>query len=301
MIPHYLPSPPIHGFQVGPIFIYCYALCILAGMILAAWLGRRRFVARGGDPDHFESVILVAIVVGILGARVYHVLTDWQLYFGPGKNPWQAFNIRNGGLGIMGGVTLGALGAWVMTRRYGLHFASFADVLAPALPFAQAIGRFGNWFNQELFGLPSTLPWALQIDPAHRPDGYQQFETFHPTFLYEAGWNVIGGFLLLWIEKKFKVGNGRLFTCYVIWYTIGRSLVEQLRIDPANHLGVFRIHNAIALVVLVLAIVFALWQTKHRPGMVDHPFGSREDPVEDHDLAEDDPAPTGHHPAAEQS
>ncbi|GAA2184428.1 prolipoprotein diacylglyceryl transferase [Brooklawnia cerclae] len=268
-----IPSPPSRGFFIGPFEIRYYALFILAGIFLAAWLGSKRFVARGGSSEKFDASVLVTVLVGIVGARLYHVITDYQLYFGPGRNPWQAFNIRAGGLGIWGGVALGAVALWFMCRRYRLDFGSFADVLAPGVLFAQAIGRLGNWFNQELFGRPTTLPWGLHIDPQYRPDGYEQYDTFHPTFLYELVWDTAGGFVLLWVERRFKLGRGKLFTAYVAWYTFGRFFIEALRIDPVNHVGAFRLNNYVSVIVFVAAVATLVWQLRRVPGVRLWPFG----------------------------
>ena len=163
MTPFFLPSPPVSAFHLGPLTIHIYALCILTGVFVAWWWGRKRFVARGGDPEVLEGMITGAVLFGIVGARAYHVATDWQMFFGPGRNPWDAFKIWEGGLGIVGGVLFGAAVVWWSCRRHGYSFSAMADVLAPTLLVAQAIGRFGNWFNQELFGRPTTLRWALKI------------------------------------------------------------------------------------------------------------------------------------------
>ena len=201
-----IPSPGWSGFHLGPLTIHAYALCILTGIVAGWWLSSKRFVARGGSAEVFESIIGVAVLAGIVGARVYHVITDHQLYFGPGRNPIEALYIWNGGLGIWGAVAGGALAAWIMCRRHGVSFPTLADAAAPGLLMAQAIGRLGNWFNQELFGRPTDLPWALRIDPSHRPDGYAQVATYHPTFLYELLWNACGVAVLLWAEQRFRLG-----------------------------------------------------------------------------------------------
>ncbi len=276
MNPLQIPAPPISGFTVGGFTIHFYAFCVLAGILVAAWLARRRFTARGGDADRFDSMIFIIVLVGIAGARLYHVITDYQLYFGPGRDPLQAFNIRNGGLGIWGGVILGGLAAWLLCRRHKLDFGSFADVLAPALLFAQAIGRLGNWFNQELFGRPTDLPWGLYVDPRYRPPGYESYETFQPTFAYEMVWNTAGGLLLLWAEKRFNLGRGKLFTCYVLWYTLGRFFIEGLRIDPVNHLGGWRVNSVVSVVCFVTAAILLVWQLRKRPGVMLWPFGFAE-------------------------
>lgn len=266
MNPLFLPSPPISEFQVGPLTIHIYALCMLTGIVVAWLIASRRFVARGGKPEDFEALALWVVIVGIIGARAYHVATDPELYFAPGRNPVDAFKIWNGGLGIWGAVAAGALAGLVWCKRRGVRFGAVADCIAPALLFAQAIGRLGNWFNQELFGRPTTLPWGLMIDPAHRPVGYEQYATFHPTFLYELIWCVIGGFLLLWLERRFPLGRGKLFTVYVLYYCLGRFFIESLRIDPANHLDGMRLNNYTSAIVFGVAACVLAWQLWRRPG-----------------------------------
>ncbi len=273
MTPFEIPAPPIGGFFIGPLEIRIYAICILIGMLLAAWLSRKRFVQRGGDGERFDTMVFILIVVGIIGARLYHVITDYQLYFGPGRNPWQALNIRNGGLGIWGGVMLGGLAAWLLARRAKIGFGDLADVLTPGLLFAQCLGRFGNWWNQELFGGPTNLPWALHVNEAYRPAGYETVATYHPTFAYEMIWTGLGGLVLLWAERRFKLGRGKLFTCYVIWYTFGRFFIEAMRIDPVNHLGGWRLNSYVSLILFVGAVILLVWQLRKRPGVRAWPFG----------------------------
>lgn len=273
MTPLQIPAPPAGGFFIGPVEIRYYAICILVGIVIAAWLSRRRFVQRGGDADRFDTIALILVVVGIVGARLYHVITDYQLYFGPGRNPWQAFNIRSGGLGIWGGVMLGAFAAWLLARHYRFSFGDLADVIAPGLLFAQSLGRLGNWFNQELFGRPTDLPWALFVEPRYRPTGYESYSTYHPTFLYEMVWTGLGGFVLLWVERRFKLGRGKLFTCYVIWYTFGRFFIESLRIDPVNQVGGWRVNSYVSLVLFAGAVALLIWQLRRRPGYQLWSFG----------------------------
>lgn len=273
MTPLQIPSPPAGGFFIGPVEVRYYALCILAGIFVAAWLSRRRFVQRGGDADRFDTIVFVMVVAGIIGARLYHVITDYQLYFAPGRNPWQAFNIRAGGLGIPGGVILGGLAAWWLARRHKISFGALADVVAPGLLFAQAIGRLGNWFNQELFGRPTDLPWALHVDPQFRPEGYEASATYHPAFLYEMVWNSAGAFILLWAERRFKLGRGKLFTTYVVWYSFGRFFIEGLRIDPVNHVGGWRLNSYVSLLFLAGGVLVLIWQLRRRPGVRLWPFG----------------------------
>lgn len=271
MIALAIPSPSWSGFDVGPITIHAYALCLLTGIIVAWAWSKRRFVARGGSGDTFEEIMLVTVVFGVVGARLYHVITDHQLYFGPGRNPWDALAIWKGGLGIWGAVGVGALAAYLMCRRKGVVFSGLADCVAPTLLAAQGIGRLGNWFNQELFGRPTTLPWGLEIDAAHRPTGFEQYATFHPTFLYEMIWNFVGAAVLLWLERRWgeRLKPGQLFAAYVVWYTLGRFWIEALRIDPANHVGGWRINSFTSVAVFAAGLV-AFWLLgRRRPDLVE--------------------------------
>lgn len=266
MIALFIPSPSVNGFDLGPVRIHFYALCILAGILLAWWLSARRWRARGGRPEALETVVMWAVPLGIVGARVYHVATHLGDYFGPGRNPVTALYIWEGGLGIMGAVALGAVGAWIGARHEKVSLATLADVMAPGIIFAQAIGRLGNYFNQELFGAPTTLPWGLEIDLAHRPAGFEQYATFHPTFLYEMIWNVAVGLTLLWLDRRFKMGYGKLFFSYVALYCIGRLGTESLRIAPADLILGIRNHQFITGVLLVGALVVLAWLFRYRPG-----------------------------------
>ncbi|MDU6252239.1 MAG: prolipoprotein diacylglyceryl transferase, partial [Cutibacterium avidum] len=173
-----IPSPSVEAFHLGPLTIHIYALCILAGIVIAYVSGERRYLSRGGKQEHFEELCALAVIAGIIGGRLYHVITDHQLYFGPGRTWYHCFYIWEGGLGIWGAIALGSLAVWRYCRHKGIMFALVADSLAPGILAAQAIGRLGNWFNQELFGRPTTLPWGLEIDLAHRPAGYLQYATF---------------------------------------------------------------------------------------------------------------------------
>ncbi len=185
-----IPSPSRAVWEIGGFPLRAYALCIIVGILVGMVIATRRWRARGGTSDSLEMVVAVAVPMGIVGARLYHVATDYHLYFGPGRNPVDALKIWQGGLGVWGAIAFGALGAWLVARRRQLRFPALLDALAPGVLVAQGIGRLGNWFNQELFGKPTTLPWALEIDPQYRPAGYEQFSTFHPTFLYELLWNL---------------------------------------------------------------------------------------------------------------
>ena len=262
----YLPSPPQGVWHLGPFPIRAYALCILAGIAAATWWTQRRWVARGGSPEDVLDVVFWAVPFGILGGRLYHVITDPELYFAPGKHPIQALYIWDGGLGIWGAVALGAVGAWIGCRRVGIRLADFADAVAPGLVLAQAIGRWGNYFNQELYGGPSTLPWALAIDPAHRPASPPDIGLYQPTFLYESLWDIGVALLLVWAGRRFALRDGRLFALYVAAYTVGRAWIEALRIDPANHFLGVRLNDWTSLVVLASAVGFLLLRrTRHEP------------------------------------
>ena len=219
-----IPSPDQGTWYLGPIPLRAYALAIIAGIVVAIWLGNRRYVARGGEPGLITDIALWAVPFGIIGGRLYHVASDWQIYFGTdGRGVAAAFRIWDGGLGIWGAVALGALGAWIGARRRHVALPPIADAIAPGIALAQAIGRWGNWFNQELFGQPTTLPWGLEIAPENRPVGYEAFETFHPTFLYESLWLVGVAVVVIWADRRFTMGHGRVFALYVLLYTVGRA------------------------------------------------------------------------------
>jgi len=255
-LPLALPSPAQGVWQLGPLPIRGYALCIIAGIIAAIWLAERRWVARGGEAGVISDIALWAVPFGIVGGRLYHVLTDPQLYFASDRDPLAALYVWKGGLGIWGAVALGALGAWIGARRRGVPFADVAEALAPAIPLAQAIGRWGNWFNQELFGRPTSLPWGLEIAPEHRPNGYAGSSTFHPTFLYESLWDLGVAGLVLWVGARFDVRGGRLFAVYVMAYTAGRAWIEYLRIDTVNHVLGLRLNVWTSVIVFAAAAAY---------------------------------------------
>jgi prolipoprotein diacylglyceryl transferase len=254
-----IPTPSVSAFNLGPLTIHFYALCIIAGIVVAIWLGDHRYRAAGGGKNVIADIALVTVPSGIIGGRLYHLITSPDAYFGSHGHPLDAFKIWNGGLGIWGAVALGTLAAWkyqghlIRKGREGiLPFASFADALAPGLLFAQAIGRFGNWFNGELFGRPTTLPWGLEIPFSLRPPGYEQFATFHPTFLYEAIWCVFVATVLLKLEHRFKPGQSFLF--YVAAYSFGRFFIESLRIDSAHAFLGLRVNEWVSMVVTIWAV-----------------------------------------------
>jgi prolipoprotein diacylglyceryl transferase len=262
-----IPSPSDNAIKIGGLELRAYGLAIALGVIAAVWIARHRWAARGGDPDDISRIALWAVLAGLIGARLYHVLTDFDRFEGR----WlHVFAVWEGGLGIPGGLIAGVgTGAYVAHRR-GLPVAQLLDVVAPALPVAQAIGRLGNWFNQELFGRPTDLPWGLEIDPAHRPAGYLNVATFHPTFLYEALWNLaLAGGLVLWERHHPNSRPGRLFAYYVAGYAVGRAWVEALRIDPATRLFGVRWNIWMSLIAFLGAVgwlVFDSWRARQKAG-----------------------------------
>ncbi len=267
MIPFSIPSPDQGVWNLGPLPIRAYALLIVAGIVLAVWWGNRRYVARGGEPGIITDIAIWAVPFGIVGGRLYHVISDNQLYFGPEGAGWvAALRIWDGGLGIWGAVTLGALGAWIGARRAGILLPPVADAIAPGIAAAQALGRWGNWFNQELFGRPTDLPWGLEIAERNRPSGYEEFATFHPTFLYESLWLVGMVVVLLWADRRFRLGHGRVFALYVLLYCAGRVWIEALRIDTANTVLGLRLNVWTALLVGLGALAYLVVSSRLRPG-----------------------------------
>lgn len=261
-----IPSPDVSKFQIGPLTIHLYALCLMAGMALAWWLGNRRWRERGGLSDTFETIVLWAIPCGIVGARIYHVVTHWEDYFAPGRNPWSALFIWEGGIAIFGSLIGGAIGAIIACRITGARLASFADALAPGLILAQAVGRLGNWFNQELFGGPDDGPLGLEIDPQHRPAEHANVATFQPTFLYELTWNALGGLALLAIDRRFKLGWGKVFALYMVIYGTGRFWIEGIRTDFSYYFGPLRTNQVTALLVAVAGLIAFLVIHSRRKG-----------------------------------
>lgn len=256
-LPASIPSPPESEWYLGPLPLRAYALAIAIGIVVAWWILDRRYTARGGPKDTALDVSLWMVLFGIVGARIYHVVSSPDAYFGPDGDPARVVEIWTGGLGIWGAVPAGALGAWLALRRRGLRLAPFADALAPGLLIAQAIGRIGNYFNQELYGAPTTLPWGLEIDAAHRVAGYTDPDLlFHPTFLYELVWNLAMAGVLVWAERRFRLRHGRVMWLYVMLYTLGRVWIEYLRIDTAETVLGVRLNVWTSIVVFLLALYF---------------------------------------------
>lgn len=260
-----IPSPPQGVWHLGPVPIRAYALCIIAGIIVALWIGQKRYAARGGEREIVLDAAIVAVPTGIIGGRLYHVMTDYDKYFCSTCDPVDALKITNGGLGIWGAVVLGTVSVYAYLRFKKIPFAPFADALAPAVVLAQAIGRLGNWFNQELFGAETTVPWGLKIfnrvdelgnyAPVTGHSTGEVLQVVHPTFLYELLWNVlVFGFLIL-VDRKFTLGHGRVFALYVAGYTLGRTVIESMRTDPATMVFGLRINFIVSIVVFIIAVV----------------------------------------------
>lgn len=262
-----IPSPDHGVWHLGPFPIRAYALCILAGIFVAVWWGNKRFIARGGLDGQVAEVAIIAVPMGVLGGRLYHVITDWSAYFGTGgKGFLGALRVWEGGLGIWGALALGGVGAYIGCRREGIPLSTFGDAVAPGIAVAQAMGRWGNYFNQELFGRPTTLPWALEIDPQYRPAGYEQYSTFHPTFLYESLACLAIAAVVMWADKRFTMGHGRVFALYLALYCAARGAIETLRIDEAHHIAGIRLNVFTALIVGSCALVYLVRSLERNPG-----------------------------------
>jgi prolipoprotein diacylglyceryl transferase len=264
----FIPSPAHGVWYLGPLPLRGYALCIIAGIIAAIWIGERRWEARGGLRGEVTDLALWAVPFGVIGGRLYHVITDHDLYFGAGRTPIEALYVWRGGLGIWGAIALGAVGVWIGARSKGIRVPAVLDAMAPGVLVAQAMGRWGNWFNQELFGKPSTLPWALKIDPANRPPGYEQYATFQPTFLYECIWDLGAFGFVIWADRRFKLGHGRVMALYVMAYTAGRGWIEMLRIDNVEYQHVLglRLNVWTSIVMFCLATAYFVVVGRRRPG-----------------------------------
>ena len=273
-----IPSPTTSTLSIGPLTIHFYALCIITGIAVAIWLGRWRYANLGGNPDEVSEVAIWAVPFGIIGGRIYHVISSPQQYFGENGNPVDALRIWQGGLGIWGAISFGAIGAYVYfkTHTTTLSFAKLLDSLAPGVIIAQAIGRIGNYFNQEVFGKPTTLPWALEIEAKNRPVGYEEFATFHPTFLYELLWCLLIAFLLIKLPgflNSISRNPGDIFALYIAGYTAGRFWIEALRIDEANYILGLRLNIWVSIIVFASAVIY-LYRSKRGVNRVDSPEAS---------------------------
>ncbi|MFB7368624.1 prolipoprotein diacylglyceryl transferase [Streptomyces sp. NPDC056222] len=265
----YLPSPSTGVLHLGPVPLRAYAFCIILGVLVAVWLGNRRWVAQGGEQGVIADITMWAVPFGIAGGRLYHVMTSPDAYFGEHGEPIRALYVWEGGLGIWGAIALGGVGAWIGCRRRRIPLSAYADAVAPGIALAQAIGRWGNWFNQELYGRPTTLPWGLEIDPAHRPSDMLDIATYHPTFLYESLWDIGVAALVLWAARRFALGHGRTFALYVAAYTVGRFWTEYLRIDESHAFLGLRLNGWTSVVVFAGAIAYLAVSTRRHPGTDD--------------------------------
>jgi prolipoprotein diacylglyceryl transferase len=254
-----IPPPPFQDLAIGPLSFRLYGLAIALGVLTAVWIARRRWSQAGGDPEDITTIALAAVPAGLIGARLYHVITDWSSLYSGGRWWPDAFLIWRGGLGIPGGVLLGTVvGIW-MARRIGVDWRRCADVAAPAIPVAQAIGRLGNYFNQELFGRPTDLPWGLEVEPAFRPRGFEAVVAYHPTFAYEALWNLALAALIVVLGRRYVLRPGRWFAVYVAGYGLGRLWVEALRIDDATELWGLRINIWTSLLAIFGGLLWLFW------------------------------------------
>ena len=257
-----IPSPPGRSIGIGPVQLRAYGLAIAAGVIAAVWIAQRRYARVGGNPDTLSSVAGWAIPAGLVGARLYHVATDYRRFQG---DWWRVVQVWKGGLGIPGGHLAGVVVGVLVARRRGVDVPVLLDACAPAIPVAQAIGRLGNWFNQELYGRATDLPWAVRIDPENRPEGMRDVGTYHPTFLYEALWNLALAALLVRLGRSGRLRGGQLFVLYVGGYFLGRLWVEALRIDPASRVLGLRVNIWTSLVAVVAAAAVFVVRARRPP------------------------------------
>ncbi|MFA1705743.1 prolipoprotein diacylglyceryl transferase [Mycobacterium intracellulare] len=295
----YFPSPAQGVWHVGPLPIRAYALFIIAGIVAALLIGDRRWEARGGERGVIYDIALWTVPFGLIGGRLYHLATDWRTYWGPGgAGLGAAIRIWDGGLGIWGAVALGGVGAWIGCRRHGIPLPAFADAIAPGIILAQAVGRLGNYFNQELYGRETTLPWGLEIFYRRDPSGYidphsldgistgQVALVVQPTFLYELLWNLLIFAVLIYADRRFTLGHGRLFALYVAGYCVGRFCVELLRDDTATHIAGIRINSFTSTFVFIGAVVYIMAAPRGR----EDPESLRGNQYVDEESAELEPA-----------
>ena len=274
----YLPSPTTAELHLGPLPIRFYALCIIAGIAVAVALAERRWRAKGGEPHIVTDIAIWAVPFGLVGGRLYNVVTDPEEYFPRGQDWVRVFYVWDGGLGIWGAIALGGLGAWIGARRRGVRLPAFADAAAPGIVLAQAMGRWGNWFNNELYGYPTSKPWGLTIHCMAQsgtrvavpcsgiPGTSTVLGHFQPTFLYEVVWDALVCVLLVWADRRFTIGHGRLFALYVMGYTAGRGWIEHLRSDYAHHFFGLRLNDWTAIVCFLGALAFFIVCSRRHPG-----------------------------------
>jgi prolipoprotein diacylglyceryl transferase len=263
-----IPSPSQGTWDLGFFELRGYAVAIILGIIAAIWISEKRWVARGGEPGEISDLALWAVPFGLVGGRLYHVMTDYELYFGEGQNPVTALYVWRGGLGVWGAIAFGALGVVIGARLRGIRVLPLLDAMAPGVLVAQAIGRWGNWFNQELFGRPTDLPWGLEIGRDHRPIDYLDQATFHPTFLYESLWCLAAAAVLVWVDRRAQLGYGRVVALYVMLYTLGRVWIEMLRIDDVQMSDVLglRLNVWTSILLFAAAAAYFWWSARTHPG-----------------------------------
>ncbi|SDM37614.1 prolipoprotein diacylglyceryl transferase [Allokutzneria albata] len=284
-----IPSPAQGVWEIGPIPIRAYALFTIIGIVVAIWWGEKRLIARGGPAGVVNDVAVFAVPFGIVGGRIYHVITDNHLYFGEGKDPIRALYVWEGGLGIWGAIALGAVGAWIGCRRKGVPLPVFADAVAPCIAVAHAIARIGNYFNQELYGSHTTLPWGLEIYHRVNADGVADQlngisngiplpgSPVHPTFLYELLWNLGVALLVVFVDRRLRLGHGRAFALYVAGYTLGRTWIELMRTDPATLVFGVRVNVWVSILVFLGALACFVWTRRKGPREV---LGAAGEPTE---------------------
>jgi prolipoprotein diacylglyceryl transferase len=280
-----IPSPSSGVVHLGPLTLHMYGLTLLVAILLCIGLTGRRWVALGGEWDLVTRVAVWGVAFGVVGARAYHDITSWNEVPSP---KWQGiFEVWKGGLGIWGGIALGAFVGAIVIRRAGANVPLFMDAVAPGLLLAQGIGRIGNWWNQELYGKPTSLPWGLKIDAAHLPTDpkYFGYTTFHPTFLYELIWDLVGVALLVWVGRRFRIVPPNLFALYVAWYCFGRFFEELLRIDPAHHIAGLRLNAWVSAIVFVGAVVYFVLHQRSGREPRPHEPRRREPPKPAHRMA----------------
>jgi prolipoprotein diacylglyceryl transferase len=300
-VPLVIPSPTTGVWYLGPVPIRAYAMCILAGIIVAVWVTQRRLERRGGRPGQVLDISAWAVPFGIVGGRIYHLITSPQAYFGEGGQPLNAFKIWEGGLGIWGAVALGAVGAYIGCRRHGVRFLDFADAAAPGILVAQAMGRFGNYFNNEIHGAPTDLPWGLKVYDWDQQAGHAVLDAngnpvvsgiFQPTFLYEAIFCVLLALVLVRLDRRLDLRRGQVFALYIAGYPLGRVVIEMMRTDDANHILGLRVNVWVSLLVFLLGA--ALFVAFGRRPQDDGPSPSDQEASDDAD-AEPRPVAESHH------
>ncbi len=277
-----IPSPEISFIDLGPVRIHFYALFILTGIALATFMADRTLTKRGAEKGVFLDIALWAVPAGIIGGRFFHVITHPRDYFYEGADLLAIFRIWEGGLAIFGAITLGAVGAWWGARQAGIRFSAVADAVAPWVLVAQGIGRLGNYFNQELFGIPTSLPWGLEIpstNPAY-PNGLPDGLTFHPTFLYEMLWNFAGAAAILYLASKLQLQWGKVFGLYLVVYSFGRIWIESIRIDPSEVILGLRINIWSALIGVAIGIIIIWVQSRRHPGLEPSVYADGREPAE---------------------